>query len=99
MDSIGSASPAQGVRIAQEAAAAASRDDYEAMSRVVNAGSREELMYAVGHLAALLVMFGDKLMSGSAAQKRRNVRDAVVNEEDVLATQIRALSEKRNRRG
>ncbi len=77
----------QGVRLAQEAVAAASLDDDRQALELINAANEGEVKWAAAYLVDCLIQAADQLPGMTKAQARHALRKAIANDEDIIATQ------------
>lgn len=77
-----------GIRIAQQVVTAASRGDDSQALALINAATEGEIKWAAAYLVDCLVQAADRLPGMSKAQARRALREAIANDEDVIAAQV-----------
>lgn len=77
-----------GIRLAQQAVSAAALDDDAKSLALINSAHAAEVRWAAAYLVDCLIQMGDRLPGMSKAQRRRVLREAITNDEDVIAAQV-----------
>lgn len=88
-----------GIRLAQQAVSAASLDDDAKSLALINSADAAEVRWAAAYLVDCIVQLGDRLPGMSKAQRRHALREAITNDEDVIATQVAVFLHEEARRG
>ncbi|KQO41867.1 hypothetical protein [Aeromicrobium sp. Leaf245] len=88
-----------GIRLAQQAVAAASLDDSARSLRLINSANEAEAKWAAAYLVDCLIQLTDRLPAKSKRQRRRILREAITNDEDVIANQVAVFLDEEAHRG